>query len=182
MTLAPVSAPRAHDLVARFQGLHVLVAGDVMLDRFIVGRVERISPEAPVPVVRFQSEHSRLGGAANVAHNSGGAWRPGPRSSASSAPTTPRDACGANWRPPASPRTDSSTMPRVRRRKKSASSPSGISRWRESITKTIADVDNGVARRLAERIGALGQDASALLVSDYLKGTSRGRSCSRSSR
>jgi D-beta-D-heptose 7-phosphate kinase/D-beta-D-heptose 1-phosphate adenosyltransferase len=40
-----------------------------MVDRFIVGRVTRISPEAPVPVVRFESEYSRLGGAANVAHN-----------------------------------------------------------------------------------------------------------------
>ena len=40
-----------------------------MLDRFIVGRVTRISPEAPVPVVRFESEYVRLGGAANVAHN-----------------------------------------------------------------------------------------------------------------
>ncbi len=40
-----------------------------MLDRFIVGRVTRISPEAPVPVVQFQSEYVRLGGAANVAHN-----------------------------------------------------------------------------------------------------------------
>ena len=40
-----------------------------MLDRFIVGHVTRISPEAPVPVVRFRSEHVRLGGAANVAHN-----------------------------------------------------------------------------------------------------------------
>jgi rfaE bifunctional protein kinase chain/domain len=47
----------------------VLVAGDVMLDRFVVGRVSRISPEAPVPVVQFQAEHVRLGGAANVAHN-----------------------------------------------------------------------------------------------------------------
>jgi D-beta-D-heptose 7-phosphate kinase/D-beta-D-heptose 1-phosphate adenosyltransferase len=40
-----------------------------MVDRFIVGDVGRISPEAPVPVVRFQSEYMRLGGAANVAHN-----------------------------------------------------------------------------------------------------------------
>ena len=40
-----------------------------MLDRFIVGTVTRISPEAPVPVVRYRSEHVRLGGAANVAHN-----------------------------------------------------------------------------------------------------------------
>ena len=60
---------RARELVSRFVDVPVLVVGDVMLDRFIVGRVTRISPEAPVPVVQFQSEHFRLGGAANVAHN-----------------------------------------------------------------------------------------------------------------
>ena len=47
----------------------ILVIGDVMLDHFIVGSVERISPEAPVPVVRFAREEYRLGGAANVANN-----------------------------------------------------------------------------------------------------------------
>src|SRR5947209_10014097 len=67
--LERLTPARATELVGRFAGVPVLVAGDVMLDRFIVGRVTRISPEAPVPVVRFQSEHVRLGGAANVAHN-----------------------------------------------------------------------------------------------------------------
>ena len=47
----------------------VLVVGDVMLDRYWFGAVERISPEAPVPVVRIQNEEERLGGAANVASN-----------------------------------------------------------------------------------------------------------------
>ena len=69
MTLPSLDAGRARELVGRFSGLAVLVVGDVMLDRFIVGRVTRISPEAPVPIVRFESEHVRLGGAANVAHN-----------------------------------------------------------------------------------------------------------------
>src|SRR5947199_4126232 len=69
MTLLPVPAARARDLIARFPEQRVLVVGDVMLDRFIVGRVTRISPEAPVPVVRFESEHVRAGGAANVAQN-----------------------------------------------------------------------------------------------------------------
>src|SRR5690625_7917395 len=46
-----------------------LVIGDVMLDRYWFGRVERISPEAPVPVVHVVSEEERLGGAANVARN-----------------------------------------------------------------------------------------------------------------
>ena len=60
---------RARDLIERFARLEVCVVGDVMLDRFVVGRVTRISPEAPVPVVRFEREYSRLGGAANVAQN-----------------------------------------------------------------------------------------------------------------
>ena len=47
----------------------VLVVGDVMLDRYWHGAVERISPEAPVPVVRVTREEERLGGAANVALN-----------------------------------------------------------------------------------------------------------------
>ena len=47
----------------------VLVVGDVMLDRYWFGDVSRISPEAPVPVVRFRNQEDRLGGAANVANN-----------------------------------------------------------------------------------------------------------------
>jgi D-beta-D-heptose 7-phosphate kinase/D-beta-D-heptose 1-phosphate adenosyltransferase len=57
------------DLLSRFHGRTVLVVGDLMLDHFVVGSVERISPEAPVPVVRFAREEYRLGGAANVAAN-----------------------------------------------------------------------------------------------------------------
>jgi D-glycero-beta-D-manno-heptose-7-phosphate kinase len=68
--LRPSDFPRrAAEIVGRFRNLPILVVGDVMIDRFIVGRVTRISPEAPVPVVQFQSEHVRLGGAANVANN-----------------------------------------------------------------------------------------------------------------
>jgi D-glycero-beta-D-manno-heptose-7-phosphate kinase len=48
---------------------HVLVVGDVMLDRYWYGAVDRISPEAPVPVVRITKEENRLGGCANVAYN-----------------------------------------------------------------------------------------------------------------
>ena len=50
-------------------GLHVVVVGDVMLDNYWWGHVERISPEAPVPVVALSKRESRLGGAANVALN-----------------------------------------------------------------------------------------------------------------
>jgi D-beta-D-heptose 7-phosphate kinase/D-beta-D-heptose 1-phosphate adenosyltransferase len=50
-------------------GKRLAVIGDSMLDRFLWGRVDRISPEAPVPVVRLESETTKLGGAANVAAN-----------------------------------------------------------------------------------------------------------------
>jgi rfaE bifunctional protein kinase chain/domain len=57
------------DLPARLAGRTILIIGDLMLDHFVIGGVDRISPEAPVPVVRFDHEEYRLGGAANVAHN-----------------------------------------------------------------------------------------------------------------
>lgn len=52
-----------------FKSLHVLIIGDVMLDSYIWGVVERISPEAPVPIVNIKKKDFRLGGAANVALN-----------------------------------------------------------------------------------------------------------------
>jgi D-beta-D-heptose 7-phosphate kinase/D-beta-D-heptose 1-phosphate adenosyltransferase len=59
----------ARDVISCFPGRKITVVGDVMLDQFVHGRVTRISPEAPVPVVQFTHEDIRLGGAANVAHN-----------------------------------------------------------------------------------------------------------------
>src|SRR5262245_32060292 len=56
-------------VVARFRGRKVAVLGDVMIDRYLWGRVDRISPEAPVPVVEVERETSSLGGAGNVAAN-----------------------------------------------------------------------------------------------------------------
>jgi rfaE bifunctional protein kinase chain/domain len=61
-------ASLAH-LVDQFANRRIGVVGDVMLDHFVIGSVDRISPEAPVPIVRFAREEYRLGGAANVAHN-----------------------------------------------------------------------------------------------------------------
>jgi D-glycero-beta-D-manno-heptose-7-phosphate kinase len=57
------------ELVARFAGRRALVIGDLMLDEFIWGKVSRISPEAPVPVVAVTGESYYPGGAANVARN-----------------------------------------------------------------------------------------------------------------
>jgi D-glycero-beta-D-manno-heptose-7-phosphate kinase len=52
-----------------FDHLQALIVGDVMTDRYLIGNVDRISPEAPVPVVQLRKKEARLGGAANVALN-----------------------------------------------------------------------------------------------------------------
>lgn len=58
-----------HELIARFRSKRILVAGDLMLDEFIWGKVSRISPEAPVPIVEVSAQSYYPGGAANVARN-----------------------------------------------------------------------------------------------------------------
>jgi len=59
----------AKKIFKKFEKLNILIIGDVMIDRYLNGKVERISPEAPVPVVRMNTRENRLGGAANVALN-----------------------------------------------------------------------------------------------------------------
>jgi len=60
---------RAFEIIENFSRASVLVVGDIMIDHFIWGKVARISPEAPVPVVDVQTEDLLLGGCANVINN-----------------------------------------------------------------------------------------------------------------
>lgn len=76
-TAGPVAVFEAHEAVLdavrrRFDRRRVLVVGDVMLDRYVWGQVRRVSPEAPVPVLRLERETEVPGGAANVARNLAG--------------------------------------------------------------------------------------------------------------
>lgn len=170
MTLPPLDLSRARTLVGRLAGRRVLVVGDVMVDRFIIGTVTRISPEAPVPVVKFESEHSRLGGAANVAHNL----------VALGAKVSLVGLVGAD-----------ATAARMRAELEAAGlSSDGLieDAGRPTVEKVriIAGRNQQVARidyeddrditgapeaRLVEAIGRLGRGADVVLVSDYLKGT-----------
>lgn len=63
------SQDRQRELLAAIRGKRVCIVGDLMLDRFIYGDAERLSPEAPVPVVRLSRRSAQPGGAANVAAN-----------------------------------------------------------------------------------------------------------------
>ena len=60
---------RVRRILERLRELRILVVGDLILDRYLYGKVDRISPEAPVPVVEVESEEVRLGGAGNVSAN-----------------------------------------------------------------------------------------------------------------
>ncbi|HNX97711.1 MAG TPA: D-glycero-beta-D-manno-heptose-7-phosphate kinase, partial [Candidatus Aminicenantes bacterium] len=64
-----ISPQRITAILDRMSHRTILVAGDTLLDRYLFGSVERISPEAPVPVLQVREEVDRLGGAGNVALN-----------------------------------------------------------------------------------------------------------------
>ena len=64
--LRPAIAEHSLELVDRLPGRKVVLVGDLMLDQYIYGDAERLSPDAPVPVLRFRKEDARLGGAGRV--------------------------------------------------------------------------------------------------------------------
>jgi rfaE bifunctional protein kinase chain/domain len=67
--MVQLTADRLSEIQKGFKNKRIAVIGDLMLDRYFWGKVSRISPEAPVPVVDIDEESTRLGGAANVANN-----------------------------------------------------------------------------------------------------------------
>lgn len=170
MMLPPVDSARARTLIARFDRRRVLVVGDLMVDRFIVGTVTRISPEAPVPVVRFESEYSRLGGAANVAHNLAELG-----AKVLLVGIVGVDEAGARLRQLLTDAglsdeglVEDGTRPTVEKVRIIAGRNQQVARIDYEVDR---DADDTIATRLAERVEHLGQQADVLLVSDYLKGT-----------
>lgn len=169
MSDARLGVARARQLVERFPTLRVLVVGDVMLDRFIVGRVTRISPEAPVPVVQFQAEHVRLGGAANVAHNIaalGGRVSLVGVVGADPSADRVRELLVAGGMDVGGLVED----PRRRTTEKVRVVTERNQQVARIDYEADDDVASGVEGALVASVARLGADADALLVSDYLKG------------
>jgi D-beta-D-heptose 7-phosphate kinase/D-beta-D-heptose 1-phosphate adenosyltransferase len=155
-------------LAAGFAGARILVVGDVMLDRFIAGRVTRISPEAPVPVVSFDHESHRLGGAANVAHNItalGGQSTlvavTGQDAAASTLVQACRDA-GIATSFIEDPTRPTTTKVRI------------VTERNQQVARVDYENDADIPTELEARLVGLVQQAaeraSAIVVSDYLKG------------
>lgn len=170
MNLPPLDATRARALISRFERRAVMVVGDVMLDRFIIGSVTRISPEAPVPVVRFHSELTRLGGAANVAHNTAVL---GARTTlvgvvgADTAATQVRQLLTAAGLATSGLIEDAS-RPTVEKVRIIAGRNQQVARV---DYESDSDLGSAIEDVLIERIEECAPSADVVLVSDYLKGT-----------
>lgn len=159
---------RMRELLGAMVGLRVVVVGDATLDAYIVGEVDRISPEAPVPVLAVEREEFMLGGAANVAKC---LVALGAR--ASLCTVIGEDADGALFRgearnlgiPPAGIVTD---RERFTTRKTRI-----VARHQQVIRldrETIAKLSPAVEKRLCARVVSAVRAADALILSDYAKG------------
>jgi len=168
MLLPPVQPERAREIASHFAGAHVLVIGDAMLDKFIVGRVTRISPEAPVPVVAFDHELHRMGGSANVANNvtalGGSATLVAVTGTDEGAATLVRACREAGIAPalvgdPARPTT---TKVRI------------VTERNQQVARVDYEVDaeirDEIEHRLIAEINKHAPQTAAIVISDYLKG------------
>ena len=151
-------------------GRSVLIVGDLMLDHFVIGRVERISPEAPVPIVHFDHEQFRMGGAANVAHNvmaMGG--------KAGTIGIVGEDADGARLTHDLS-RAGAATNGIVTDPNRCTTRKLRVVTTRNQQVARVdyesdQEVSGAVESALIRRIQDMAATADAILVSDYLKGT-----------
>lgn len=170
MTLPPLDTQRAQAIVARMPGLHVLVAGDVMVDRFLVGKVSRISPEAPVPVVQFQHEYARMGGAANVAHNLAALG-----ATVSLVGVVGDDAAGKRLRSALAESHISGDSLIVDAARPTVEKVRVVTDRNQQVARIDYEHDDDVGElveaRLIGEVTRLGGGAKVVLVSDYLKGT-----------
>ncbi len=166
--LPPLAPERARAIAAGLSRVHILVVGDAMLDKFIAGRVTRISPEAPVPVVMFDHESHRIGGAANVAHNVtalGGLATLVAVSGQDEAAATLASACReAGIAPVLIGDSARPTTTKVRI----------VTERNQQVARVDyemdAEVTGEVEQRIITTVQQYSSDASAIVVSDYLKG------------
>jgi D-beta-D-heptose 7-phosphate kinase/D-beta-D-heptose 1-phosphate adenosyltransferase len=163
------SALAGRDVVSQLGGHRVLVLGDLMLDRYMWGKAERISPEAPVPVVKVEREEIKLGGAANVALNLAALGDApvlvGMVGDDSNAGLLRAELARLNF--------DDDGLVTVQERPTTVKTRvvAGSQQVVRIDREDDAETDGPVAHRLFERFEALVSRADAIVISDYGKGT-----------
>ena len=168
-SLPSFAAGRASTLIAGFRDASVLVIGDLMLDHFLVGRVERISPEAPVPIVAFDREEWRIGGAGNVANNVAGLGG-GVRLVGVVGQDEAADRLKSELRT-VGVGDEGLVVDHTRRTTRKVRVVTNRNQQVARIDyETDAQVDGAIETALVERSAAAIGSARAIVVSDYLKG------------
>ena len=167
--LPPLSRARALEILDAVAATHVVVIGDVMLDHFMIGRVNRISPEAPVPVVEFEREFSVPGGAANVAHNARALG-----AAVTLIGVVGDDAAAADMRGQLEARALSATglivdaaRPTTRKTRLATTRNQQVARI---DVENADDVSGAIEEALVARLDEAAATAHAIVVSDYMKG------------
>ena len=163
-----LSRQRAHSILNAAAKRTVLVTGDAMLDQFIWGDVDRISPEAPVPIVNFKRESFMAGGAANVARNLTTLGCPAQMHS-----VIGRDDAAKKLRELL--KTDGvGCQPLITDASRQTSYKTRIIAQRQQVVRvdreTRNDVEPRLAKRLAKSIATDLAKSNALVIGDYGKG------------
>ena len=162
-----LSRARLADLLHRAAGRRIAIVGDAMLDVYLRGDVERISPEAPVPVVRVHERRRALGGAANVAQNVAALGAHAElvavvgRDAAGETLRTMLEALGAEPRALVETGRPTTTKTRILARVQQ------VVRFDEEEDRDLDGAEVGIVLAAVERAVA---DADALVLEDYNKG------------
>jgi D-beta-D-heptose 7-phosphate kinase/D-beta-D-heptose 1-phosphate adenosyltransferase len=164
-----ISTGRIDELLQGMRDRRVLVVGDLMLDRYVSGTVERVSPEAPVPVVKVESERHAVGGAGNVAAN---VTALGARCVLVGC--VGDDADGDHLRDTLSADHGIDTSGVVRTAGRRTTVKTRVLAQRQQIVRVDrevdSEVDGGVAAALADKVRAAARSCDAIVVQDYDKG------------
>ena len=164
----PFTRDRLTQLLEKMRGRRIAVVGDVMLDRYLIGDTERLSPEAPVPVVTVHEHRSALGGAANVAANVAAI---GATASLVGVVGDDQDG-GALRRDMVAAHLDDRFMLTLAGRP--TTSKTRVVARGQQVVRIDEEVDTLLSAPEAEKIGARVEealaDADALLLEDYNKG------------
>jgi D-glycero-beta-D-manno-heptose-7-phosphate kinase len=158
---------QSRDLIAKFSSLKILVLGDYMLDQFVWGKVERISPEAPVPVVNVERESFSLGGAGNVVNNLRSM-----NAQVTALGTAGEDRAGETIRELLK---TAGTRDLLLTSSRPTTVKTRIIAHQQQVVRVDREdrslIDHGLEKQLSKHFSEAVGDTDAILISDYLKGT-----------